>query len=186
MNFDRLLLRPLQLCKERHFPAFRVCTTREGEVTSLHAPPRTNSTRKTSFTKSDFKKIQWLEGAWRGSGGGVEPFFERYHFTNDTTIEIEFFSDAGLQNLTKKETIVLVDGEIRYRKSTATRHDDKSIEFESKEYYFSWETESADVWIARLYSPTLEGRKLTRGKNIELGDRSFHRRLRKRRRSSNQ
>lgn len=121
----------------------------------------TNSTLKTSFTKSDFKKIQWLEGAWRGSGEGVEPFFERYHFTNDDTIEIEFFSDAALKNLTKKATIKLVDGEIKYGKSTASRLDDKSIDFVAKDYSFSWETESADVWIARLYSPTPEGRKLS-------------------------
>ena len=122
----------------------------------------TDSTRKTNFTKSDFKKIQWLEGAWRGSGEGTDPFFERYHFTNDSTIEIEFFSDAGLQNLTRKETIELVEGEIRYGKSTASRLDDKSIDFEAKDYSFSWEKESADVWIARLYSPAREGRKLTR------------------------
>jgi hypothetical protein len=122
----------------------------------------TNSTLNTSFTKSDFKKIQWLEGAWRGSGEGVEPFFERYHFTNDNTIEVEFFSDAALKNLTKKETITLVDGEIRYGKSSALRLDDKSIDFVAKDYSFSWETESADVWIARLYSPAPEGRKLTR------------------------
>lgn len=122
----------------------------------------TDSSPKTSFTKSDFKKIQWLEGAWRGSGEGVEPFFEKYHFTNDHTIEIEFFSDAELKNLTKKESIKLVDGKISYGESTASRLDDKSIDFAGKDYSFSWEKESADVWIARLYSPTREGRKLTR------------------------
>lgn len=128
---------------------------------SLDTQP-SDSTLKVSFTKSDFKKIQWLEGAWRGSGEGVEPFFETYHFTNDNTIEIEFFSDAALKNLTKKESITLVDGQIRYGKSTASRLDDKSIDFVAKDYSFSWETESADVWIARLYSPTPEGRKLAR------------------------
>jgi len=127
----------------------------------------TNQTPKTSFTKSDFKKLQWLEGAWRGSGDGVEPFFERYHFTNDHTIEVEFFSDAALKNLTKKESVTLVDGEIRYGKSTASKLDDKSIDFVAKEYSFSWETESADVWIAKIYTPTQEGRKLARTYRME-------------------
>lgn len=127
----------------------------------------TDSPPQTSFTTSDFKKIQWLEGAWRGSGDGVEPFFEKYHFTSETTIEIEFFSDAGLKNLTKKENITLVDGKIVYGDSTASRLDDKSIDFVAKDYSFSWETESADVWIARLYSPTREGRKLARQYRME-------------------
>ena len=126
-----------------------------------------DSPRKTSFTKSDFKKISWLEGSWRGSGDGVEPFFERYHFTNDTTIEIEFFADAALKNLTKKESITLVDGEIKYGNSTATRLDDKGIDFVAREYSFSWETESADAWIAKLYSPTPQGRKLARTYRME-------------------
>lgn len=124
-------------------------------------------TPKPNFTASDFKKIQWLEGSWRGSGDGVEPFFERYHFTNDHTIEIEFFSDAALKNLTKKESVTLVDGEIRYGKSTASKLDDKSIDFVAKEYSFSWETESADVWIARIYTPAQEGRKLARTYRME-------------------
>jgi hypothetical protein len=124
-------------------------------------------TPKTNFPKSDFKKIQWLERAWRGSGDGVEPFFEKYHFTDDQTMEIEFFSDATLKNLTKKESVTLVDGEIRYGKSTASKLDDKSIEFVAKEYSFSWETESADVWIARIYTPTQEGRKLARTYRME-------------------
>src|SRR5262245_28887902 len=45
---------------------------------------------KKEFSQSDFQKLRWLEGTWRGSDGGKGAFFEGYRFINDTTIEVEY------------------------------------------------------------------------------------------------
>jgi hypothetical protein len=121
-----------------------------------------------SFTTADFQKLRWLEGSWRGTGGGIDPFYEKYHFTNDTTIEIEFFSDASLSKLTEKKNITLENGQIRYGTSaSASRLDDKSVDFAAKDYPFSWESDSTDVWTANLYRMTPQGKKLDRAYRME-------------------
>ena len=123
---------------------------------------------QTTFTKADFKKLRWLEGTWRGTGGGVEPFFERYRFIDDSTIEIDFLTDASLSTSSKKKKIVLVDGRILYGDSTiASRLDSTSIDFDSKNTPFSWLKKSKYLWLAKLYQSTAEGKKLVRTYTLE-------------------
>lgn len=123
---------------------------------------------QTTFTKADFKKLRWLEGTWRGTGGGVDPFFEKYRFIDDSTIEIDFLTDASLSSSSKKKKIVLVDGKILYGDSTfASRLDSTSIDFDSKNAPFSWLKESEDLWLAKLYQSTAEGKKLVRTYTLE-------------------
>jgi hypothetical protein len=41
---------------------------------------------RMEFSQSDFQKLRWLEGAWRGSDGGRGAFYEGYRFIDETTI----------------------------------------------------------------------------------------------------
>ena len=69
-------------------------------------------TPRTNVKASDFKKLQWLAGDWVGSGGEYEAFYERYTFVNDSTIEQQSFSDAGMKTVTDRSTIALRKGRI--------------------------------------------------------------------------
>jgi len=119
------------------------------------------------FSQSDFQKLRWLEGTWRGSAIGQKVFYERYRFANDTTLETESFGpDQTLTRVKGKGTVVILNGAILHRSESgvwaATAVDDKSIHFEPKEKVsnsFSWEKESSDVWLARLKSPDRQGKQ---------------------------
>ena len=37
------------------------------------------------ITRADLAKLRWIVGTWRGTGGDVAPFYERYKFENDST-----------------------------------------------------------------------------------------------------
>ena len=119
------------------------------------------------FSQSDFQKLRWLEGTWRGSDGGKGAFYEGYHFINDTTIEIEFFADSTLSKINGKGMVRLSDKSIINGAGStfwaATSVDDRSIHFAPKQNvsnYFSWEKESNDVWIARLKNVDSQGRQI--------------------------
>ena len=118
------------------------------------------------FSQSDFQKLRWLEGVWRGSDGGKGAFYEGYRFTNDTTIEIEFFTDSTLSKTNGKGMVRLSDKSIINGAGStfwaATSVDDRSIHFAPKQNvsnYFSWERESDDVWLARLKNVDSQGKQ---------------------------
>jgi hypothetical protein len=119
------------------------------------------------FSQSDFQKLRWLEGAWRGSDGGKGAFYEGYRFMNDTTIEVEFFTDSTLSKINGKGMVRLSDKSIINGAGStfwaATSVDDRSIHFAPKQNvsnYFSWERESNDVWLARLKNVDSQGRQI--------------------------
>src|SRR5688500_18028374 len=53
------------------------------------------------ITVEDLKKRRWIEGTWRGTGGGVPPFFERYRFENPTTLVVEGLADEKVEKVTE-------------------------------------------------------------------------------------
>lgn len=113
---------------------------------------------ESQFSRSDFQKLRWLEGAWRASDGGQNAFYERYHFVTDTIIEIQYFGkDETLSQIKRKGSVSLVNGTILHRDESgvwaATSIDDKSVHFaprENADNSFSWERQSSDLWLARL------------------------------------
>lgn len=46
------------------------------------------------YTKDDLKKIKWIEGKWKGLYNG-SPFYEIYHFSNDSTLLITSYEWNG-------------------------------------------------------------------------------------------
>jgi acetyl esterase/lipase len=122
---------------------------------------------ESQFSRSDFQKLRWLEGTWRGSGGGSEAFYERYHFINDSTIEIEYFGkDQTLTQLKRKGSVSLQGRAIVDRHESAVwaaiSVDEKSVHFAPKDSVhnsFSWEKQSADLWIAHLNITDSQGKQ---------------------------
>jgi hypothetical protein len=129
---------------------------------SRSSTPSAQSTPQSvkKFTTEDLKKLRWLEGTWRGTGEGVEPFFERYRFENDSTLAIDGFDNEKLEKVTDTTRYELKDGEFGGGNEgfrwIASEIDDKSVTFVpvvKARNSFRWETVSKDEWKAVLNWP---------------------------------
>lgn len=119
--------------------------------------------RGRTFTANDLKKLRWIEGTWRGTGGGVAPFVERYKFESDTTLAVEGFADEKLDKVTDVTRFELKDGEFgggsegsRY---VAVSIDDQSITFDpvtKARNSFRWERETENSWKAIISWPATD------------------------------
>lgn len=118
---------------------------------------------QTRFTAADLKKLRWIEGTWRGMADVDKPFFERYHFENDTTLVVESFSDETLSKVTEVTRYELRDGKFANwdaaARWAATRIDDSSATFEpvaGARNSFRWMKQSGNVWNAMLTWPATD------------------------------
>jgi hypothetical protein len=106
---------------------------------------------------ADLGKLRWIEGAWRGTGGDVPPFYERYKFENDSTLVVETLADETLSKVSDVSRFELKDGHFGYSGensgSVATALDDHSITFApygKAQNSFRWQRESDNSWKAIL------------------------------------
>jgi hypothetical protein len=105
---------------------------------------------------ADLKKLRWIEGSWRGTGGGVPTFYERYRFENDSTLVVEGLADESLKQVKEVSRFELKDGHFGYDEgdtgSVAVALDDNGITFAplGKSNFFRWQRESENVWKAVL------------------------------------
>jgi hypothetical protein len=79
-------------------------------ITSISVLPFGQTPRR-DFKVADFRQLRWIEGKWQGEANG-EPFYERYHFTNDSTLEQESYRDASFRIVTDRATFALRNGRI--------------------------------------------------------------------------
>jgi len=107
-----------------------------------------------TLTAPDLQKLRWIEGSWRGTGGGVPPFYERYRFENPTTLIVETLENDKVKDASRFE---LKNGEFGSgadaSRSIATALDDKSITFEyatRKGSGWKWERVSDNQWRAAI------------------------------------
>src|SRR3954471_5264086 len=61
---------------------------------AAHSQASQRGQPKTPFAIADIGKLRWLEGTWKATAPGEREFFERYHFVNDSTIEITYYADS--------------------------------------------------------------------------------------------
>lgn len=114
------------------------------------------------LTAADLKNLRWIEGSWRGTGGGVPPFFERYRFESPTILIVETLEGEKVTSTSRYE---LKDGEFssgaEASRAVATAFDDKSITFEfaaRQRGSFRWERVTPDSWKAVLNWPASNNR----------------------------
>src|SRR6185312_3564993 len=67
---------------------------------------------KTPFALSDLGKLHWLEGTWEGTSPGERTFYERIHFSSDSTVDIAYFMDSTLARQTGSGRVYLSVGRI--------------------------------------------------------------------------
>jgi hypothetical protein len=110
---------------------------------------------KTPFASGDFGKLHWLEGTWRATATGEATHYERYKFTNDSTIEITYFSDSTMSRESGTGRVYLSVGRIYHTfgpgRWGATTVDTSGIYFVPQvnaNNTFAWSYKSPDAWTA--------------------------------------
>jgi hypothetical protein len=113
-----------------------------------------------TITRTEFAQLRWLEGTWRGSGVNQAPFYERYHFTNDTTLTIDTYTDSTLARVSDTSIYMLAGGKIantnpksRWEASKLT---DRAVTFSpifGARNTFVWQRENENAWTAILLWP---------------------------------
>ena len=131
-----------------------------GAQSSNHVQEGTTQQTPKRITTADLKSLRWIEGTWRGTGDVEKPFFERYHFENDSTLVVESFSDETLSKVDDVTRFELKEGQFgnggEGARWAATQLDDNSITFEPvarARNTFRWERQSENVWKAILKWP---------------------------------
>jgi hypothetical protein len=129
-----------------------------GDRASAEAPA------PATVTAADLQRLRWIEGDWRGTGGGVPPFFERYRFLDDSTIASYTFTDSTRAQVADSGRIALSRGVLTSRGGTsayvATEVGDGRVHFEPQENAanaFTWTRESDSSWTATLRWEDAEG-----------------------------
>lgn len=114
---------------------------------------------RARFSAADLPKLRWLEGRWRGSGPGEAPFYETYHFANDTTLEITYFADSAFARATGTGRVYLSVGRIYHTTGPgqwgATKIDETGAYFipeRNATNTFNWTYESPDAWTSIVRS----------------------------------
>jgi hypothetical protein len=125
------------------------------------AAPQAQATPGKNFTKEDIAKLKWIEGSWKGMEGD-KPFYETYHFENDTTLVVES-SDGKDTTTTRYE---LKDGEfgntdekIRSAASEITADHVQFVPVTPGSNSFRFQRNDDGTWTATLIWPGTKGRR---------------------------
>jgi hypothetical protein len=112
---------------------------------------------KTPFATADFDKLKWLEGAWEGTSPGERTFYERIHFTSDSTVDITYYTDSTLARETGSGRVYLSVGRIYHSfgpaRWGASHVDTANVYFipqVNAHNTFAWSYQSPDAWTATL------------------------------------
>ena len=113
----------------------------------------------TAFATADLAKLRWLEGSWEGTTSGEPAIYERYHFANDSTIEITYYGDPDFARQTGSGRVYLSVGRLYHTfgpgRWGATHIDNDGVFFipqVNARNTFAWSRESPDTWSATLRS----------------------------------
>lgn len=138
------------------------------------SPTTLPSPTPKEITPADLAKLRWIEGTWRGTGGGVSPFYERYKFENETTLVVETLADETLAKVEDVSRFELKDGHFGHSEgesgSVAIALDDNSISFApygKPANSFRFQRESENSWKAILNWTDKTGAAKERVYNME-------------------
>jgi hypothetical protein len=131
-------------------------------VDSAAAASDSSATPAPTFTLADFGHLRYLEGTWRGTMANGNPFYESYHFLNDSTIQKGNHTDSTFQTKSDSSLIMIRNGKVADVGAgsayTAVKLDASVVDFRaSDQYHFTWTREGNDTWTARLFSKKPDG-----------------------------
>jgi hypothetical protein len=124
------------------------CEKKGPASTTVEAPLQVSS--------AQFQQLRWIEGSWRGTGGGVDAFYEGYRWTDDSTIAKYDYADSTLGMVTDSGTIALRAGVVRSgteRSYVVVALDSTTVRFAPERNAangFEWRRTAPDAWTARL------------------------------------
>ena len=132
------------------------------------APAQSRSQRgqpRTPFSTSDLGKLRWLEGVWEAQSPGETTLYERYHFLNDSTIEISYYRDPKLTQETGTGRVYLTVGRV-YHTFGAGRWGATNVDTTGAYFIpqvnahntFAWSYQSPSSWTITMRSG-LSGRE---------------------------
>jgi hypothetical protein len=114
---------------------------------------------KTPFGPNDFSKLRSIEGTWKATAPGEKTYYERYHFTSDSTIEITYYSDSAFSKETGTGRVYLSVGRVYHTfgpgRWGATSVDSSGVYFvpqDNAQNAYAWKFESPDSWTATMRS----------------------------------
>lgn len=146
MQYRALLLLPLLACNSGGKKADPTPAT----DAAIPATPAT-------VTVAQLQALRWVEGTWRGSQAGGAPFFESYHFLDDSTVRSFNYPDSTFAVASDSGMIRLAGGQLISGDSAhsyvATMLDSASVHFEPQRgatNSFTWTRTDADHWTAAL------------------------------------
>ena len=110
---------------------------------------------KTAFAVGDLAKLRWLEGTWKATAPNEATHYERYKFTNDSTIDITYSTDSTFARESGTGRVYLSVGRVYHTLGPgrwgATTIDSSGVYFipqVNANNTFSWSPSSADSWTA--------------------------------------
>lgn len=113
----------------------------------------------TPFAAADLAKLRWLEGTWEATSPGEPSIYERYHFANDSLIEITYYGDRGMSRETGNGRVYLSVGRVYHTfgpgRWGATHVDNDGVYFVPQvnaRNTFAWTRQSAEEWTSTLRS----------------------------------
>jgi hypothetical protein len=115
------------------------------------------------FALADFQTLRYLEGTWKGMQPNGSPFYESYHFINDSTLLQGTHTDSTFKTKSDSSLIlfrngVVMDSSFTGRMSVAEKLDSSIVDFRAgPNYHFAWTRQSADAWKAILYNRQPDG-----------------------------
>jgi hypothetical protein len=115
------------------------------------------------FALADFNTLRYLEGTWKGMQPNGNPFYESYHFVNDSTIFQAGHTDSTFRTKSDSALItfrngVVVDSSYSGRIYTVEKLDSAVVDFRAgPNYHFTWSRQGNDAWTAKLYNKQPDG-----------------------------
>jgi hypothetical protein len=112
---------------------------------------------KTPFAVADFGKLRWLEGSWEASTAGEPSRYERFHFENDSTVDISYYRDAGFTQPSSTGKLYLSVGRVYHsfgpNRWGATHVDSDGVFFVPQvnaHNTFAWDYKGPDAWTSTM------------------------------------
>ena len=106
---------------------------------------------------ADLRKLRWLQGDWAGTALGETPTYQRFRFTDDTTIAVTYYRDSAFTQETAAGRVYLAAGRIYHtfgsNRWVATRVDSSGLYLvpeRTARNNFSWVYVSPDAWTSTM------------------------------------